>query len=128
MSFAKLVLCLSAANFLAAGLFALVLPAANASIIQIQLGGVISSSDLRAVYGGLRIGIGLFFAWAVSTGHWRPGLIAAVAVFGGNVLGRLVSLLADGVPETPGLLLLGFEVIAVVLVGIALMRREVSAV
>jgi hypothetical protein len=112
---------------LAAGFFALALPAANASIIHLELGGIISFSDLRAVYGGLRVGIGCFLAWAASTGHWRPGLIAAAALFGGNVLGRLVSLLADGVPEAPGLLLLGFELFGVVLVGVALARREVSA-
>ena len=118
MSFAKLVLWLSAGNWLVAGTFALAAPAANASLIQLELGGIISFSDLRAVYGGLRIGIGCFLAWAASTGHWRPGLIAAAALFGGNVLGRLVSLLADGVPESPGLLLLGFELLGVVLVGV----------
>ncbi|HME72229.1 MAG TPA: DUF4345 family protein [Myxococcota bacterium] len=127
MSFAKLVLWFSALNWLAAGTFALALPATNASIIQLELGGIISSSDLRAVYGGLRVGIGCFLAWAASTGHLRPGLIAAAALFGGNVLGRLVSLVADGVPEPPGLLLLGFELFGVVLVGVALTRREVSA-
>jgi hypothetical protein len=125
VSFAQLVLWLSAASYFAAGIFALALPAANASIIRLELGGVISSSDLRAVYGGLRIGIGCFLAWSASTGHWRPGLIAAAALFGGNVLGRVVSLLADGVPESPGLLLLGFELLGVVLVGVALARREV---
>jgi hypothetical protein len=88
--FAKLVLCFSAVNFLAAGLFALALPAANASIIQLELGGIVSSGDLRAVYGGLRIGIGCLFAWAIASGHWRPGLIATAALFGGNILGRPV--------------------------------------
>ena len=82
MSFAKLVLWLSAANWLVAGTFALAAPAANASLIQLELGGIISFSDLRAVYGGLRIGIGCFLAWAASTGHWRPGLIAAAALPG----------------------------------------------
>jgi len=127
VSFAKIVLWLAAVNWLVAGTFALVLPVANASIIQLELGGIISSSDLRAVYGGLRIGIGCFLAWAASTGHLRPGLVAAAALFGGNVLGRLVSLLADGVPEAPGLLLLGLELLGVVLVGTALTRQEESA-
>ncbi len=127
MSFAKLVLWFSALNWLVAGAFALALPAANASLIQLELGGIISSSDLRAVYGGLRIGIGCFLAWAASTGHLRPGLVAAAALFGGNVLGRLVSLVADGVPESPGFLLLGFELFGVVLVGVALARRDSSA-
>ena len=104
------------------------MPAANASIIQLELGGIISSSDLRAVYGGLRIGIGCFFAWAVSTGHWRPGLILAATLFGGNDVGRPVSLLADGVPESPGLLLPGFEFFGAVLVGVALARRDVPTV
>jgi hypothetical protein len=124
MNFPKAVLWLSAANWLAAGTFALVLPALNASIIQLELGGVIASSDLRAVYGGLRIGIGCFLAWAASTGHLRPGLIAAAALFGGNVLGRVVSLLIDGVPESPGFVLLGFEILGVVLVTVALARER----
>jgi len=127
VSFAKLVLWLAAANYLAAGIFALALPAVNASIIQVELGGIISSSDLRAVYGGLRVGSGCFLAWTALMGHWRLGLIAAAALLGGNVLGRLVSLLADGVPESPGLLLLGFECLGVVLVATALARRELPA-
>jgi hypothetical protein len=125
VSFAKLVLWLSAGNYFAAGVFALILPALNASIIQLELGGIISSSDLRAVYGGLRIGIGCFLAGAALAGQWRLGLVAAAALFGGNILGRLVSLLADGVPESPGLWLLGSECFGLVLVGTALARREV---
>jgi hypothetical protein len=105
-------------------MFALAMPAANASLIRLELGGIISSSDLRAVYGGLRIGIGCCLAWAAATGHWRPGLIAAAALFGGNILGRLVSLLADGVPESPGLPLLGFELLGAALVAVALTRLK----
>ncbi len=127
MSFAKLVLWFSALTFLAAGAFALARPTDYASIVQLELGGIISSSDLRAVYGGLPLGIGGFFVWAVSTRHLRPGLIASAALFGGLVLGRLVSLLADGVPESPGLLFSGFELLGTVLAGVALLRGEVSA-
>ena len=68
-----------------------------------------------------------FLAWSVTTGHLRPGLIAAAALFSGNVLGRVVGLGADGVPEPPGLLLLGFELFGFVLVSVALVRREVPA-
>ncbi len=63
---------LSALTFLSLGAWVLVRPTAYASIVQLDLGGIISASDLWAVYGGL-------------------------------VLGRLVSLVVDGVPERPGL-------------------------
>ncbi len=123
MSLAKIVLWLAAANWIAAGSFALALPVENAALIHIELGGTIASSDLRAVYGGLRLGIGCFLAWAAWTGHLRPGLIAAALLFGGNLLGRAVSLVVDGVPESPGLTLIAFELLGLVLVGAALVRR-----
>lgn len=126
MAFAKLVLGLAALNWLIAGLFVLALPDVNASIIEIELSTVSSYGDHRAVYGGLRFGIGCFLAWTLASGHLRPGLVATLALLCGNILGRLISVLADGVPGTAGLALLTSELIGVTLVGIALSRSNAS--
>ena len=126
MSFANVVLWLAAANYFGAGNYALVLPVVNASLIQLEPGGIVALADLRCVYGGLRIGIGLFLAWLAYTGQTRLGLVGAGVLLGGNIFGRLVSLLADGVPESPGPIFLVFEIAGITLIATALSRSRVS--
>ena len=56
-------------------------------------------SDVRAVYGGIELGVGAFLAVCARRSSWRrAGLTAQGLLFGGAVLGRLVSLAVDGPP------------------------------
>jgi len=56
--------------------------------------------ELRAMYGGLEIGLGLFLAWcAISPKRARLGLIAATLPIAGLGLVRLGSCLVVGFPE-----------------------------
>jgi hypothetical protein len=127
MSFPRVVLWLATANFVVAGAFALLFPATNASLIQLEPGGVTAFSDLRAVYGGLRLGIGCFLAWAAVTRALRVGLLLTATLFAGNILGRVVSLAADGVPAPAALGLLAFEMVALGVAGLAAARSRQPA-
>jgi len=50
-------------------------------------------TELRATYGGLQIGLGLYFFVAASRGRWvRSALAAQVAVFGGLAGGRVAAM------------------------------------
>jgi len=50
-------------------------------------------TELRAMYGGLQIGLGLYFFVAASRGRWvRSALAAQVAAFSGMAVGRVIAM------------------------------------
>ena len=80
---------------------------------------------MRAVYGGLELGLGVFFAAAVTRPAWhRPGLLLAALAFGGLAAGRLVAWLVVGLPEPLGLALHAAEVLGLGLALVALRRAH----
>jgi hypothetical protein len=48
-------------------------------------------SEYVVVYGGLQLGLGLFFAWCVQAGLQRAGLVLALALYVPIVLYRCIS-------------------------------------
>ena len=124
--FAEIVLWLAALNWILAGSSALAFPRATAALLELELGAPISRSDFRAVYGGLRLGAGVFLGWAAWSGQVRVGLTAAGLLFGGNLIGRVASLLIDGPPGRVGSSLLVLETLGLVVVGAALAQSTPS--
>lgn len=120
MILAKLALGFSALTFLGVGLAFLASPAEMAAVIRLELGGVIATSDLRAVYGGMNLALGAFLLWSARAERRRTGLLLCFALFGGLLLGRSVGLLSEGAPEPPGFWLIGFELLGFALAGGAL--------
>lgn len=116
MTFARLVLVLSALTFAGAGAAFLLRPVEMTSIIGVELAKTVSRSDIRAVYGGLQVGFGGFLAYAsAQPSRVALALAAQLAVFAGLLLGRVASLLADGVPEAPGWMLVAVEALGLTL-------------
>jgi hypothetical protein len=110
MRFARLVLALSAVPYAAIGLLFLVLPAAGAGRVGLALGGATADADVRAVYGGLQLGVAAFLALCAARPGWvRAGLAAQVLGFGGLAGARVVSLAVVGAPAPLGLALHGGE-------------------
>jgi len=121
---ARWALALSAAVFAAAGALFLAAPGVLA-LAGIGLAGATADGDVRAVYGGLELGLGIFFAGAVARPAWhRPALLAAALAFGGLAAGRLLSGLVVGPPEPLGLTLLAAEVAGLALALAALRRTR----
>ena len=67
-------------------------------------------NEVRAVYGGLRIGIGLLLLATVSMPGIRTGIFLTVGiVLLGTILGRVISVLLDGSPTTPTWIITALE-------------------
>lgn len=123
MSFARAVLALSALAFAGIGAAFLLAPADMGTHVDVALGSVTAHNDVRAVYGGLQLGVALWLALAAARGEWlRPALLAQLCVFGGLFGARLLSLALDGRPSDLALALQLAEAVALVCGGIALQR------
>ena len=120
MLFARIVLFASALAFAGTGGAFLLHPVEMTALVGIELTETVSLSDVRAVYGGLELGAALVLALlATNASTLRLGLMAQIAFFSGLVVGRVASLAADGPPNSPGFMLFGLEVAALVLGAVA---------
>lgn len=99
-------------------------PLAAMAPVELNVDTVSALNELRANYGGLQIGMGLFLLAGlyrqVFTG---PALLAQTLIVGGLVVGRVVSIALDGHPNAfvQGLLVLES---AVTLISLALFLRQ----
>jgi hypothetical protein len=83
--------------FAGMGVYALTAPAALIRPFSITLGGAVSRSEIRAVYGGFGLAIAAVLAYAaVAGGDIRAGILITVgAALAGMAFGRLVSAVVD---------------------------------
>jgi len=65
--------------------------------VQVQLGNITARNSVRALYGGVNLAFGLFWLYAAFR-QQKTGLILAVLYTGGFAVGRILSLLMDGMP------------------------------
>lgn len=87
----------------------------NPQMMMSEPGIVLSSTNhlhvVRAAYGGAYLGIAaLFLAGSLRRIDVRAALAAVVLIFGGFALGRIVSIVADGMPVPLYLGVLGAEI------------------
>lgn len=95
--------------------------------LELQAFTVSALNEVRATYGGMQVGIGLFlWAGVRSAALTRPALLAQALVVGGLAAGRLIGIGLQGWPSgfVQGLLVLE-SVIAVV--SVVLYRRHARA-
>lgn len=112
--FARLVLGLSALAFAGIGAAFLVAPHAMGARVGVSLSGAVAANDVRAVYGGLQLGVGVCLAWLARRPQTlRAGLTLQLFGFGGLAAARFASLLLDGHPGALGLALHGAELVAI---------------
>ena len=129
MSFQRIVLVLGAAGFAGFGLIFAVAPEMLARQIDLGIASPAARTDVRAVYGGLEIGIAVFLFWCASAPHRvRFGLIALTTCFGAVFAARLLGIILDGSLDPLTLSLLAVEVGGTVLGTIALAAPEAETV
>jgi len=117
MTAPRLILALSALAFLAFGLAFLVSPAPMAALVHITVLSPTAHTEIRAMYGGLEIGLGVVLLTLLGRqDHVVVGLRVALFAFAGMALGRLAGLVVDGVWQPVMWLLLAIEVAAAALV------------
>ncbi len=87
--------------FLAVGIGNLVAPLQMVAPLSIELDDVNALNEVRANYGGMHALMGMFFFLSVFVAKLREAALLTLAVFtSGLVVGRLVSITVDGVPDT----------------------------
>lgn len=104
-----------ALGFIGFGLAFLLVPGLL-GLVELAPATSTARSDVRAVYGGIELGVGAFLAACVRRPTWhRAGLTAQALTLGGAALGRVASLAADGMPRTLALGLGALELLGAVL-------------
>ena len=120
----KAFIALNALVFVGFGLAFIVAPTYFASTVEIELPTTTALADLRAIYGGLSLSVGIFFA----LGLVRPALVLPVLwlIAGSSLalgLSRVYSTLVSGTPGSQIFLFTALELVAAAL-GAWLYTRE----
>ncbi len=97
---ARIFLWICAIVFIGLGIALLFWPVQILKSVEVTFTTVTAFADIRADYGGCILGIGVFLAWcALKAPLVRTGLFCTGFTFSGYVLGRVLSLLIDGMPK-----------------------------
>ena len=97
--FAQVFLAIMGLAFCKVGIEALLNPQAVLQQVGIVLDNASALSSMRAVYGGMHFVFGLLCFWSVMR-QQTPGLWLVVLYTTGFVVGRTISMGADGTPNT----------------------------
>jgi hypothetical protein len=122
----RIMLYLAGLSFVVIGAISLIEPTAVVGSFGIALATADAASEIRSVYGGFLVALGLFFLLLARRGLVWEGLIGAALVAAGFPAGRLVGL---GLDRGHGrftyvALLIDTSVLAVALVAVAVERRR----
>ena len=122
----QILVVLSALAFGGLGLLFMIDPPRLAGTVELGT-SPFQTIELRAMYGGLEIGVAIFLLWcAASPRRVALGLWFSLLAYGGLGFGRLLGILLSGVAGGPHWMLVMVETAAVVLslVGLAILRRH----
>jgi hypothetical protein len=123
MKLARSLVFASALIFVLVGAGFLLIPQQYAAVLEISLPTAMARTDVRATYGGLELGFGIFLILCTVRREWiRPGLWALALTVGGFVTGRLVGFVAEGTINKFMLFFLGIE-LGVALLAVFLLQR-----
>jgi len=121
LKLAKFILWLNSGLFLLFGLGFLLLPAYLSSLITDTVPGTTSGLvDMRAVYGGMSLGVAIIFALLAKAQYFRLGAQAILAVMLAFAISRMIGIAIDGMPNLIILIMLGTELLMALLAGIAI--------
>jgi len=121
LKLAKFILWLNSGLFLLFGLGFLFLPAYLSALLTDAVPGTISGLiDMRAVYGGMSLGVAIIFALLAKAQHFRLGAQSILAVMLAFAISRMIGIAIDGMPNLIILIILGTELLMALLAGIAI--------
>lgn len=109
------------------GVWSFLAPMDAAGLVQYGLGSPAAVTEMRAFYGGLEIGIAIFWVMAAMRPRMiNAGLISMICVWGGVALARGAGMLLDGSASTAMAVILAFEALGAVLGLVALKRSSAN--
>jgi hypothetical protein len=125
MNLSRIALITAASGFAGFGIACLVRPKSMLNRVDIQAKSARGTTELRAMYGGLELGLGAFFAIAAAKSEWsRPALLAQTLGLGGLAVSRLAGILSDHPRGQLMKLLFVAESSAAVVGGVALVTKR----
>jgi hypothetical protein len=96
MNLSRLALVTAAAGFTGFGAACLVRPKSMLERVDVRARSAKGHTELRAMYGGLELGLGAFFAAAAAKPEWmRPALLAQALGLGAMAGSRLAGIVRD---------------------------------
>ena len=109
----RLFLSMSAIAFLLIGLNTLYDPVAAMTAIELQPTSISATNEIRANYWGMHLAFALIMlTGAIAASARRPALWMSFSITFGLVVGRLISLLLDGMPNATADFLLALEIVS----------------
>ena len=96
MNLSRIALITAAAGFAGFGAACLIRPKSMLERVDVRSKSARGTTELRAMYGGLELGLGAFFAIAAAKPQWRrPALLAQTLGMGAVAASRLGGILRD---------------------------------
>ncbi len=119
------VLLLNGVIFVLLGLGFLFDPMGMAATISLEPTSAAGMAELRAVYGGLELGLGGFFLLALRWERLQESALWLLLIaYGGISVGRMGGVLLDQPSDSMTYQLLAIEIVGAALAGAALWRRR----
>ena len=95
-----------------------------AAQLDITLSSTSAVADLRAMYGGLSLGVGALFVLGLKNVAFRPAAVTlATLTSAGLALGRVITIVVDGMPGPLVLAFLASEIVSIA-VGLWLLKQK----
>ena len=96
MTLSRIALAVATAGFAGFGMACLVSPREMLKRVDVRSTSARGTTELRAMYGGMELGLGAFFALAIGKPEWtRPALAAEALGLGALAAARVASILQD---------------------------------
>lgn len=125
----SLVLGILGFGFLCFGVGFAVVPEGMGAFVGLEMPTPAARADVRAIYGGLEVGVGAFLLACARRREWLlPGLVAAGYAFGFVAACRLGGVMRDGATDALTLGAFAVEVGAAALAAYAYRSERVAAV
>ena len=115
----------SALIFVAVGAVFLAFPQQYGQLLELSLPTAMARTDVRATYGGLELGLGVFLILCVVRREWtRAGLWALALATGGFAAGRIVGLAFERTISSVMAGFLALEIVVTLLAVFVLLAKK----
>ncbi|MCB9707087.1 MAG: DUF4345 domain-containing protein [Myxococcales bacterium] len=108
-AYPRILLAVAGLSFAGLGVAFLIWPTEMVANVDIHATSALARNDIRAVYGGLEVALGVTLLGAREPVAQGLAIRLLALLFCGLVLSRVLSIVVDGAPADPGALLLALE-------------------